>query len=139
MKVKYDEPPDYYTHPFNKPKELPKKANGMPSLNNLIMNKKELKKFEDMAKSVSNLNEQNFNAFNQTNNNPRKGSKIILDPININQNKHKKMEVSFKATLEITDLNTQNIQIKPNINNISTKWKPLDKIVENGGNDYEEN
>jgi hypothetical protein len=109
--------------------------------NIIVINRKEAKKYEDLLK-----NSHNFEFGSPNTNNPpithphphsvnkiKPGGKVILDPINnnpLNQTKNynissvsntdnnKKMEVSFKATLQFTtDCNNNNkIEINPNIN-----------------------
>lgn len=130
---KYDEstPPDLFTHPqinnrnqhYNKNVILDPllKKQSNQNMNSYVLNRKEAKKYEDLLKYGSNINEQS-NLNNQHNHGissikPIKNGKVFLDPINNqgfkndqNQSKknfyppkNKKMEVSFKATLKFTD------------------------------------
>jgi hypothetical protein len=106
--------------------------------NLIVINRKEAKKYEDLLKgSHSGINYELATGIN-TNNmqqphslNKVKAGKVILDPIGnngFNQSKknfftntntgNKKIEVSFKATMQFTDENGVNnkIEISPNIN-----------------------
>lgn len=100
--------------------------------NLIVINKKEAKKYEDLLKT------SNFNNYDISANSPpqphsvakMKAGKVILDPINNNQfnqskkqfysnnqGNNKKMELSFKATLQFTDDNGVNkFEFNPNIN-----------------------
>ncbi len=97
-----------------------------PNNNVFVINRKEAKKFEDILKNTHNMNfelatSNNFHTNNVNNQikpiNNKRASKIILDPINSNPF-NKKIEVSFKATMQFTDdLGMNNkIEISPNIN-----------------------
>jgi hypothetical protein len=117
------------------------------NMNSIVINKKDFKKYEDISKSINVSEQNNINTFNTNSavNYPRKASKIFLEPIGSNSKhiQNKKMEVSFKATVEFTDDNgNQKIQINPNINvhnqNINkSKKKHLEKIVESDNNEFE--
>jgi hypothetical protein len=115
-----------------------------------VLNRKEAKKFEDILKNTHNVNYElatsNNNVQQNINNQQyhslnKRASKIILDPINSNPF-NKKIEVSFKATMQFTDDLAgmgNKIEISPNINlnnqnimNINQNKKGrLDKISEN--------
>jgi hypothetical protein len=115
-----------------------------------VLNRKEAKKFEDILKNTHNVNYElatsNNNVQQNINNQQyhsvnKRASKIILDPINSNPF-NKKIEVSFKATMQFTDDIAgmgNKIEISPNINlnnqNIMSvnhnKKGRLDKISEN--------
>jgi hypothetical protein len=115
-----------------------------------VLNRKEAKKFEDILKNTQNVNYElatsNNNVSQNTNSQQyhsvnKRASKIILDPINSNPF-NKKIEVSFKATMQFSDDITglrNKIEISPNINlnnqNImhmnQNKKGRLDKISEN--------
>lgn len=145
-------PPDLFTHPqINNRNQiyskniildpLKKPTNQNININAYVINKKEAKKYEDLLKYNSNMNDLqiNVNLNNQNISNqippgikPVKNGKVILDPINNYNNmneqnqtkknfypsKNKKMEVSFKATLKFTDDigNNNKIEFSPNIN-----------------------
>ena len=111
-----------------------------------VINRKEQKKFEDILKNTPR------NVMNELNNSLKKQTqnigKIILDPIgsdlNNTKNKffnNKKMEVSFKATFQISnEVGFGNkIEISPKINlnnpkilniNVNKKLSKLEKIPE---------
>jgi hypothetical protein len=128
--------------------------------NLIVINRKEAKKYEDLLRGAhSGINYELATGIN-TNNmpqphsvNPRqvKPGKVMLDPINnnnFNQSKknffqtnttntggNKKIEVSFKATMQFSDGNNK-FEISPNINlnnqnilNVNKKVR-LDKIPE---------
>ncbi len=115
--------------------------------NLIVINRKEQKKYEDLLKNSHNVNYEFATSQNNANNvsqpyslNKIKAGKVILDPINSNPfnqskknfyqngplganlgnnlNGNKKIEVSFKATMQFTDQNGINnkIEISPNIN-----------------------
>jgi len=114
--------------------------------NIVVINRKEQKKFEDILKNTPR------NVMNELNNSLKKQTqnigKIILDPIgsdlNNTKNKffnNKKMEVSFKATFQISnEVGFGNkIEISPKINlnnpkilniNVNKKLSKLEKIPE---------
>lgn len=168
-----DNTPDLFTHPPNTnkiTKTTKQNFANTKDINTFIMNKKEAKKFEDLIKSSHSNNYQISNNLvgitnNTGNPNPnttKRMNKVILDPINATQGQgnmnnskknfypnNKKMEVSFKATLQFTDDlgNNKKIEISPNINlhnsnitNVNIGKKRLGKIPESKGKnmDYEQ-
>ena len=117
------------------------------STNISVINRKEQKKFEDLLKNTPR------NVMNDLNNSLKKQTqnigKIVLDPINSEmkgtKNKffnNKKMEVSFKATFQISNevaFHNNKIEISPKINlnnpklvniNVNKKLTKLEKIPE---------
>jgi hypothetical protein len=131
-KLRYDDNnanSDYYTQPVNlnnRPSginDFKKSYNNSSNMPSLVLKQKEFKKYEDMIKPATTV------ISNSDQNQLRKATKIILDPIGTKStgdmresrknfyNPNKKMEVSFKATLEFSnDISGKNIQIHPNIN-----------------------
>ncbi len=138
----------HYDNNINVPKKQINVTNNNQNL--YVINRKEAKKMEEMLKNSQNVNfnKEIQNMLHQPGsyaNTKMKVGKIFLDPINNNNNQtlnqskmnfnpvNKKMEVSFKATLQFTDDRGHNNKIEinnPNINlnNISTHTNNNSKI-----------
>jgi len=124
----------HYENNINVPKKQINVTNNNQNL--YVINRKEAKKFEEMLKNSQNVNfnKEIQNMLHQPVSYPNtkmKVGKIFLDPITNNNNQtlnqskmnfnpvNKKMEVSFKATLQFTDDRGNNNKFEinnPNMN-----------------------